>query len=219
MLDRFNKFYVSAGSISLNHTQSLSNINIVDGIIHPHFTDSGGLLYNDIAVLMLEKPLSWSRTIRPIKIAANQPEHDTECVTSGWGYLSEDQHQISNILQKIKVHIRNPNICKTFYKNEPFYEKSMLCVIGVDTVPCKGDSGGPLVCNHILNGVTSWGISCDISYKLTATVFTSVDHYRDWILLAIYNTHRSANLKSVQIKCEYFFVINILLLFTLYVIF
>lgn len=58
------------------------------------------------------------------------------------------------------------------------------------TTPCNGDSGGPLVVNNVQVGVVSWGGSCDVE-KGTATVFTNVAHFSDWVDEQIQNVKKA----------------------------
>lgn len=55
--------------------------------LHPDYIDEG--FVNDIAVLRLERPVTFSDYIRPVCLPANPVTTGTVCVITGWGQLFE----------------------------------------------------------------------------------------------------------------------------------
>lgn len=56
-------------------------------ILHPDYVDSGFI--NDIALLRLEKPVTFSDYVRPICLPTSEPKSGTTCTVTGWGQLFE----------------------------------------------------------------------------------------------------------------------------------
>ncbi|XP_016967495.3 trypsin alpha-like [Drosophila biarmipes] len=131
---------------------------------------------NDIAVMRLSEPLEFSNKVQPISWAEKNPAPGTPAYVSGWGAILADDDFIEidekytypNRLQGVQVQITHDLTDKITAGNDR-------------KTTCNGDSGGALVVNHQLVGVVSSGPEyCD-----GRSIYTSVPHFRDWILNAI----------------------------------
>ena len=82
MLDHYT---VIVGAIDLNHLSDLSKeVKIKEIYVHENYQIPPS--YDcDIALLQLDKYLSYSRYISPVLLAENLPPLDTKCVIAGWG--------------------------------------------------------------------------------------------------------------------------------------
>lgn len=65
--------------------------------LHPEYVDSGFI--NDIALLRLEKPVTFSDYVRPICLPVSEPRSGTTCTVTGWGQLFE----IGRIFRKMII--------------------------------------------------------------------------------------------------------------------
>ncbi|XP_053547477.1 suppressor of tumorigenicity 14 protein [Bombina bombina] len=152
-------------------------------VAHKDFSD---FTYdNDIAVLELERPVTYTDFIQPICIPDSSydfPAGKSIWVT-GWGALSEGGSG-AGILQKAEIRIINQTECNKFLDDQ--LTVRMICAGfltgGIDA--CQGDSGGPLssVENNgkvYLAGIVSWGEGCARRNK--PGVYTKVSKMRDWI--------------------------------------
>ncbi|KAJ8667101.1 hypothetical protein QAD02_008763 [Eretmocerus hayati] len=160
-------------------------------IVHPLFNPAS--LYNDIALVILAKPVTFAINVRPICMAAQgqATAAGTVCYGSGWGrsaFSADGMYQ--SILRKVDLPVvDNPN-CQTRLRTTRLGQTfqlhpSFICAGGVankDT--CYKDGGGPLVCQDQRTGIftqvgiTSWGVGCGTT---APGVYTSVAQFRQWI--------------------------------------
>lgn len=169
------------------HTQgtngnSVVKRNLKQVISHPNYNQF--TFDNDIALMELESPVSYSDYIRPICLPAAQhvfPPGNTVWIT-GWGATREGGFAAS-VLQKAQVRIINQTVCDNLMGGQ--LTSRMLCAGvltgGVDA--CQGDSGGPLSSpsgtRMFLAGVVSWGDGCARRNK--PGIYSTVTKFRGWI--------------------------------------
>uniref|UniRef100_A0A3Q1EXS1 ST14 transmembrane serine protease matriptase a n=1 Tax=Acanthochromis polyacanthus TaxID=80966 RepID=A0A3Q1EXS1_9TELE len=156
--------------------------NVKQVIPHPNYNDF--TFDNDIALMELDSPVTYSDYIKPICLPAAQhsfPPGNTVWVT-GWGATREGGFAAS-VLQKAQVRIINWKTCDSLMGGQ--LTSRMLCAGvltgGVDA--CQGDSGGPLSSpsgsRMFLAGVVSWGDGCARRNK--PGIYTTVTKFRAWI--------------------------------------
>uniref|UniRef100_A0A8C6R585 Transmembrane protease serine n=1 Tax=Nannospalax galili TaxID=1026970 RepID=A0A8C6R585_NANGA len=142
---------------------------------------------NDIAVVQLERPVTFTRNIHRVCLpeAKQSIIPGSTAYVTGWGSLTYGGNTVTDLRQG-QVRIINTNVC-----NEPASYgggvlSGMLCA-GVPSGAvdaCQGDSGGPLVQEDsrrlwFVVGIVSWGYQCGLPNK--PGVYTRVTTYRDWI--------------------------------------
>uniref|UniRef100_A0A4W3JNJ8 Peptidase S1 domain-containing protein n=1 Tax=Callorhinchus milii TaxID=7868 RepID=A0A4W3JNJ8_CALMI len=153
-------------------------------ITHPNFSIPG-LFNNDIAVLELSSPLTFTDFIRPICLPSSSHvfRDGQTCTVTGWGTLSYQGLSLNPL--KADVNIVSNDACIRAYGN--LISNKMLCAGilagGIDA--CQGDSGGPLVCEEssgtwLLAGIVSFGDGC--AQPDTPGVYSHVTALRDWVL-------------------------------------
>ncbi|KAM8926902.1 putative serine protease 46 [Lycaon pictus] len=162
-------------------------------VIHEDFHN---LISQDIALLKLRAPISWSPLIQPVCLPSSrfEPSIGTLCWVIGWGYKNP---QVSSVtpkspysLQEVAVKIINSEICRQQYQflflkdQKQFIGNDMLCVSsewGMDS--CQDNSGSSLVCqvnnSWIQIGVVSWSLSCN-RHRLPS-IYTSTSQFTHWI--------------------------------------
>ncbi|KAL6115783.1 st14 [Pungitius sinensis] len=152
--------------------------------IIPHVNYNAYTYDNDIALMELDSPVTYSDYIRPICLPA--PQHDfpagSNVWITGWGATREGGFA-AKVLQKADVRIINHAVCNTLMKGQ--ITSRMLCAGvltgGVDA--CQGDSGGPLSSpsgsRMFLAGVVSWGDGCARRDK--PGIYTTVTKFRGWV--------------------------------------
>ncbi|KAM9328519.1 coagulation factor X [Pholidichthys leucotaenia] len=142
---------------------------------------------NDIALIKLATPISFTRFILPACI----PEPDfaekvlmrqQDGMVSGFGRLGEGR-QPSSILQRLTLPFVDRHICK---ESTPLEISPKMFCAGYDTIAkdaCQGDSGGPHVTRYrdtyFITGIVSWGEGC--ARKGKYGVYTQVSKYIGWI--------------------------------------
>ncbi|XP_037719640.1 venom serine protease Bi-VSP-like [Drosophila subpulchrella] len=162
----------------------------------------------DLAIIFLERNVEFTSKITPICLPHTPDlrhksylQHNPFVV--GWGKTMEDGES-ATVLNELQIPIQDNSLCRqryaySFYsKNLPanMFDSSVICAGdlsgGKDT--CQGDSGGPLMMpesykdtyRYHLIGVVSYGIGC--ARKNTPGVYTSTQHYMDWIIQQVQQT-------------------------------
>ncbi|XP_049824781.1 phenoloxidase-activating factor 2-like [Aethina tumida] len=160
--------------------------------VHPEFY--AGTLYNDLAVLRMDKPVDWTKHPHISPACLPNPHDDyttgTRCWTTGWGKDAfGDFGKYQNILKEVDVPIINHGICERQMKQTRLgydfqLHPGFICAGGEEGEDaCKGDGGGPMVCERggtwQVVGVVSWAIGC--GQPSVPGVYVKVAHYLDWI--------------------------------------
>ncbi|XP_062993315.1 serine protease 55-like [Elgaria multicarinata webbii] len=185
--DGRNNIKIAAGSNFLgrnNVTRWVQKIHV-----HPQYHTK--TYDNDIALLLLQKPIPYSWYHSPLCL----PDHTIvpdenmweSCYVAGWGLTQPGSSRGSYALLDVQVGIVDWRLClKWLYS----ITQNMMCAGyeqgGRDA--CQGDSGGPLMCrppgggSHrrwYQVGVVSWGRSC--AERQSPGVYTRVANYRSWL--------------------------------------
>lgn len=158
---------------------------------HPQYI-SPDPIDNDIAVIRVNQPFRFTDHVSNICLySGSQKVSTTGCFATGWGAETyETQHELSQMLKKVKMDHVDHDICekqlRTALKKESFtLTDSFLCAGGNKNDLCAGDSGSPLVCpvageanKYVLTGLASYGVKC---FTETPGVYTNILKYHDWI--------------------------------------
>lgn len=144
---------------------------------------------NDIAIVVLDKPINFTNTIQPICLPPKNSDvaEKTEATVAGWGLTREGGYSTSDILMQVGVPIISARDCASQYSRQGIKidGTTMICA-GYSTGgkdACQGDSGGPFVVKesqgYTLRGVVSFGIGC--ARAGSPGVYARVSNYVDWI--------------------------------------
>ncbi|KTG01461.1 hypothetical protein cypCar_00034351 [Cyprinus carpio] len=153
------------------HTQEGFNPNEVFRYVrlinkHPsynHLTND-----NDIALLKLSSPVTFTDYIRPVCLAAYTSVFNsgTDSWITGWGNIGEGVPLPSpEVLQEVEVPVIGNRQCNCLYGVGEITD-NMICAGllegGKDS--CQGDSGGPMVSRQssvwVQSGIVSFGTGC-----------------------------------------------------------
>ncbi|XP_029383594.1 chymotrypsin-like protease CTRL-1 [Echeneis naucrates] len=170
-------------------TQSGPNVNeemrsVSTIIVHPDYNDT--LFDNDIALMRLSNPLTFTDFIRPICLASNSSQvyNSTLCWTTGWGRFGRDEPP-ADVLQEVQIPVIGNNECSCRYRpvQEANISGNMICAGQENKGACQGDSGGPLQCKSgskwIQTGITSFGVPC--ARAEFPEVYARVSQFQTWI--------------------------------------
>lgn len=142
-------------------------------------------LYNDVAILTIDQPVTFTKNIRPICLPSGGRAYAGLIATViGWGSLRESGPQPS-ILQEVSIPIWSNAECRLKYGAAApgGIVEHMLCAGKASMDSCSGDSGGPLMVNEggrwTQVGVVSWGIGCGKGQY--PGVYTRVTAFLPWI--------------------------------------
>ncbi|MER8035167.1 serine protease [Streptomyces hydrogenans] len=142
------------------------------------YNDNAAGRPNDIALLKLATPITYTPLVQPI--ALPDATYPTGAATlTGWGWTSGNG-QVTSTLQQATATLLTVTDCQARWPGQNINTKH-LCTYdkGSGISACTGDSGGPLAQNGRLLGIISWGVaSCSGTYP---TVYTNVSAYRAWI--------------------------------------
>jgi len=171
-------------------TEWVQKIQVAEKIEHSEYSPPKGYA-NDIALLRLERPITFNEMVGPICMPHNLPRNmnNKKLTTMGWGLVDQMKGILDTELQKASARIVDPVTCKwTSGGNNLNVDKPLkMCYFGVgnSTATCNGDSGSPVVwVDPETNRYTQLSL---VSYSqgycksLVPNVGTNVVNYMDWI--------------------------------------
>jgi len=183
----FDRITVSLGDHNVKTYDDTKNVfrKLKRIVRSPQYDNN--FINGDMALLQLEKKVTFSDTIRPACLPDNSSTTYAyeSGIISGWGYtevtkILKPRPLTSDVLREAEIYILPQDLCIEF---SPFpITDRMICTfkgpLGVEST-CQGDSGGPLVVNtaenrHVLVGATSFGVStCEGPYPAMFTRITA----------------------------------------------
>ncbi|XP_023564549.1 serine protease 44-like, partial [Octodon degus] len=188
----FHDYTVMLGDTSLQHQSPRGlKVPVKDIVIHQEYLHLG-VLFNDIALVLLSFPVNYSTHVQPVCLPSKffHVEADTQCWVTGWGRTAEGGSESPPMdLQETTVDIVDRETCNLNLKailqaRFDVVSEGGLCANAERRGPCKGDSGGPLVCEFnntwVQVGIVSWGVGC--ARKGIPGVYTYVAFYKDWVV-------------------------------------
>lgn len=167
-------------------TRSLSSITVHE-LYELREVPGGTPVYqrfnNDVAVLELSSPVTFTERVKPIMLAKTTRPVGQESIVTGWGRTGGGQPSSATLLEATLPMVSTTTCQPRFGVT---VTDQMVCA-GYENGAqgaCNGDSGGPLVApsptasGWELQGIVSWGSSGCNTYG----VFAEVSEFRDWIL-------------------------------------
>lgn len=181
------QFTVRLGDIDLKREDEPSGpqtYRVADVRAHPRFSRVG--FYNDIAVLVLDRPVRRSRYVIPVCLPPTTSRANRfigeQPTVIGWGTTYYGGKE-STVQRQVALPVwKNEDCDRTYF--QPINENFICAGLkegGKDA--CQGDSGGPLVLKKngrwMQIGIVSFGNKCgEPGYP---GVYTRVTQYLDWI--------------------------------------
>ncbi|XP_034476750.1 serine protease SP24D-like [Drosophila innubila] len=162
---------IRAGSVDRQSGGVVIKVSKV--IVHENY----GNFLNDVAILYLEKSLSYSAVIRAIPLASSDTAVGSQVLISGWGRLST-KGPSPRFLQWNTLSSLSKQSCisSTF-----MFTSSLICLAHKEgNGACNGDSGGPAVQNGQLIGIA--GFVIDGCGSSNPDGYAKVFYHRDWIV-------------------------------------
>ncbi|XP_071053417.1 prostatic glandular kallikrein-6-like [Onthophagus taurus] len=168
---------VFAGINNINEVKLINSFNVKKIKIHPNYTKPGSYS-NDLAIVCLEKPLTFSDTVKSIGLVNKEPVAESRASMYGWGKSKNKRGTLGIELLQANVTLRSTEFCKRIYNMDP----SEICTFDpiMKTNACKGDSGSPLVQNGKLIGIGSFSNSQYCEGK-SVSFFINIIQFRDFI--------------------------------------
>ncbi|XP_030564145.1 venom protease-like [Drosophila novamexicana] len=165
-------------------------------IEHPGYNYT--ILYNDIALLQLDRAVSFSVYKHPACLPFHDGQDSENFIAIGWGHQRFAASKESTKLLKVQLKNFGTECLATTNLNElpnGYNVSTMLCIGSPENKDtCNGDSGGPVLnyhdeypCMYHVMGVTSVGIGCDTGN--VPSIYTRVHFYLDWIKQEMANSN------------------------------
>lgn len=133
-------------------------------------------LLNDVALIRVNKDITFNSLVQPIALASGSNTYEgSACILSGWGTTRLNGNTPNN-LQWINLYIEKQAECKKAHWR---VQASHICTFTKQGEgACHGDSGGPLVVGKTQVGIVSFGQPCAVGKP---DVYTRVSSFVDWI--------------------------------------
>ncbi|XP_029944180.1 serine protease 27-like [Salarias fasciatus] len=152
-------------------------------ICHPAYNSF--TFENDICLLKLSTPVTFSDSIQPICLPTKGSTFHTGLSSWVTGFGTIDNGNLAEVLQEVNVPIVGNTRCQCYLRDFSEITENMVCAGreagGKDS--CQGDSGGPLMTQTSTSwvevGVVSFGDGCGLPRR--PGVYTRVSQYEDWI--------------------------------------
>uniref|UniRef100_A0A673IKS9 Serine protease 27-like n=1 Tax=Sinocyclocheilus rhinocerous TaxID=307959 RepID=A0A673IKS9_9TELE len=156
--------------------------------IHPKYNNP--LFNNDISLMKLSQPVTFTPYIRPVCLASKGSvfHNATFCWATGWGNIGKNQPlPAPQALQEVEVPVVGSSQCSCQYKpvGDATITAQMICAGRADKGICQGDSGGPLLCKQgsvwVQAGITSFGTSLGCAKEGFPEVVSRVSEFHTWV--------------------------------------
>nr|XP_018916151.1 PREDICTED: venom protease-like [Bemisia tabaci] len=171
-------------------------ITIEKVVSHPLFITKrsyGETKGYDIALLKLQKPVTFSDLVRPICLPhkdifyTNKDFEGYQPFVAGWGLTNEEKKggKKSDQLLQIQLPLLGSNDCVDLLKRAAKTEmhEDSICAMAEGKDACQGDSGGPLALpiddRYYLYGIVSYGPGC--ARKDAPGYYNKVHTHLKWI--------------------------------------
>ncbi|XP_077485205.1 proclotting enzyme-like [Amblyomma americanum] len=180
---------VRVGDHDLNSTGDHTapvDVQVSEVVRHPRYDLRSNA--NDIALLVLSKPVTWNRFVQPVCLPfgplASETLEGSRAYVTGWG-ATHFSGAGSSELRQGQVPVWAEADCKKAYERLLPIGEAHLCAgdIRGGTDACQGDSGGPLQLLHegryYVVGIVSGGKGCGTPGF--PGVYTRVSSHLNWL--------------------------------------
>jgi len=150
-----------------------------ESVVHENYNSL--YLTNDIALIKLPTPLTYTNNIQPVKLPSSGSVVGAgESVTvSGWGKTS-DLGGVSEQLNYVNLNTISDAECASVYGAITINGKVVCCRGNPEQSTCNGDSGGPLVQGSTQVGVVSF-VHVDGCASGQPSGYTRTESFLSWI--------------------------------------
>ncbi|XP_063413462.1 atrial natriuretic peptide-converting enzyme-like [Mytilus trossulus] len=187
-----NPHYIEVQLGSVKRLRGQGTSRRADKVIHhPRLTWTGiGPIYYDIALIHLEKSITYNEYILPICLPKTDFSSLSNCYIAAWGYINSNQAITVQDLREAKLQVLSDEECRT--NTVPLEQEVNTNItycagykFGVIS-GCQGDSGSPMMCEDhkgkwTLTGVMSSGAAMCGTFTNTANRFTKLSTMIEWI--------------------------------------
>ncbi|CAG7823289.1 unnamed protein product [Allacma fusca] len=207
---------VGAYDISKAHEDGAENVKVKSIFYHPQFRERP-VIKNDIALLKLQKNISYSVTVGTICLPGRTQFHERldevsgdRAFIAGWGGNGERSN--FHVLQKVEIPLISINSCirSLMRLRVRVIPELQICGGSKNRDSCKGDSGGPLMMTvngrMTLIGIISYGTAqCD---GLLPGVYTRFDLLNDMRSQQAYHMYLQCTLLISEKASDYIYLLK-----------
>ncbi|XP_035908465.1 chymotrypsin-1-like [Anopheles stephensi] len=174
---------IQAGRTNISREVDDSVYGIEQVIAHPQY-DSRNSHLNDIALLKLQRPLTFGDSVYPVRLPApwSEVEDDADdlgVTLIGWG-LTATGGSAPTTLQRVDYYVVPNEECDAIHTSTIYPSHICAAIPGGGKGQCSGDSGGPLLHHGVQVGIVSWSIKpCAVAPY--PGVLTKVSHHIGFI--------------------------------------
>uniref|UniRef100_A0A672JP35 Peptidase S1 domain-containing protein n=1 Tax=Salarias fasciatus TaxID=181472 RepID=A0A672JP35_SALFA len=185
----FSRWMISLGRENLEgNNPNAVTISVSRIILHPDYDRRRH--DNDIALLRLSSPVTFTDYIRPVCLAASESvfNNGTDSWVTGWGAFEEGGESMflpfPGTLQEVEVPVLGNRQCNCL-NGVGRITDNMICagVLAGGKDSCQGDSGGPMVSKQgstwVQSGIVSFGFGC--ARPNLPGVYSRVSRFQQWI--------------------------------------
>ncbi|KAK7070344.1 Tryptase gamma [Halocaridina rubra] len=163
-------------------------VKVVRVTTHPNYNKH--TLQNDVAVLKLDRKVTFNERIRPICLPASNFNLDGhEAIVTGWG--RNENKKLQPQLHHLRARVLNNTICDQRWTTQGapkgFIVNTMMCMDTTNGDSCNADSGGPSIYEYpdgsgqyIQVGIVAFGSGSCTDAHLPG-VYMRVTHFTKWI--------------------------------------
>ncbi|KAF2895317.1 hypothetical protein ILUMI_10855 [Ignelater luminosus] len=175
--------------IGKDKCESCVDVGIEEKIVHQEYNPENKSQYNDIALLRLNKEVTFTDSVKPLCLPTSEmlsiTYDKTNAILAGWERNPTTAE--SKIMHKVTLPVTTNSECSTIYKSPGIIiESSQLCAGGEDnTANCLELGGMSLISakdsNYFSIGIISFGVSsCGLAGW--PSVYTRITEHMPWIV-------------------------------------
>jgi len=162
------RFYIQLGSFDNRQMEAGEvQVQVAQIFMHPQY--NARTQTNDVALMRLSSPVTYTNHIRPVCLPTTVDEFlvaGKGVFVTGWGTTSSGG-STSPTLRQVIVPTITMAQCRSNYGASNI-DDTMICAGQSGKDSCQGDSGGPLVVKRAngrwyQGGVVSWGQGCALA--------------------------------------------------------
>jgi len=171
--------HVVVGAHRLSQVNPASTIPVARILRHEAWNPQ--IMKNDITILVLARPVTFSDTVRPACLPTQQMTQLNNFFVTGWGSLHPTQPVASDALMEVASPEIDINTCARRWQGVS--TQTQICGGQYGRNSCRGDSGGPLasrVNGRVYHtGIVSFGPQ--VCANGDPAIYTRVSAYIPWI--------------------------------------
>lgn len=189
--------FIRVGALDLQANGDGYNVPIEKGLVHGSFNPN--TLQNDVALILLKEPVTFSDSVRPICLPISKELQEKDFtdynpLTAGWKTNKRRVQALDTTLRQFQTLILSQNRCREMFSGIVNVDEKFLCAgqsldefyAGIGGSLMQPQQQGKDFVFHSL-GILSYGEKT-VNGKTLPGLYTRVSSYTDWIQSQIQNS-------------------------------